>query len=188
MFGLKYIFVWLLANYSYDNLVKTYNAYNNENTFDSMSKFIEKQQYREDQLREQCNLQYYKIKDKPTMYDDFKYAVKETYNDVSTVMYTFNPTNLISTLNIAIPSLYIMDSIDKIYSDSLEDFLSNSHNSDNINRDIVLNGITYKLIKPGYKISSAYISYSNQHHMPTPQNPTWEIILGNQTLTITDIK
>ena len=43
MFGLKYIFVWLLANYSYDNLLKTYNSYNNENTFDSMSKFIEKQ-------------------------------------------------------------------------------------------------------------------------------------------------
>ena len=70
MFGLKYIFVWLLANYSYDNLLKTYNSYNNENTFDSMSKFIEKQQYREDQLREQCNLQYYKIKDKPTIYDE----------------------------------------------------------------------------------------------------------------------
>ena len=81
-----------------------------------------------------------------------------------------------------------MDSTDKIYSESLEDFLSNSHNSDNINRDIVLNGITYKLIKPGYKVSSAYRSYSNQHHTPTPQNPTWEIILGNRTLTITDIK
>ena len=73
-------------------------------------------------------------------------------------------------------------------SESLEDLLSNSHKSENINRDIVLNGITYKLIKPGYKISSVYRSYSNQHHTPIPHNPTWEIILGNQTLTITDIK
>ena len=31
MFGLKYIFVWLLANYSYDNLLKTYNSYNGRN-------------------------------------------------------------------------------------------------------------------------------------------------------------
>ena len=81
-----------------------------------------------------------------------------------------------------------MDSTDKIYSESLEDFLSNSHKSDNINRDIVLNGITYKLIIPGYKISSVYRSYSNQHNSPMPKNPTWEITLGNQTLTITDIK
>ena len=154
MFGIKYLVVWLLANYSYDNLVKTYNAYNNENTFDSMSKFIKDQQYREDQLREECNLQYYKIKEKPTIYDN----LKDIYNDISIGL----SKNLISTLNFNIPSLYIMDSTDKIYSESLEDFLSNSYNSDNINRDIELNGITYKLIKPGYKISSVYRSYSNQ--------------------------
>ena len=188
MFGLKYIFVWLLANYSYDNLLKTYNSYNSENTFGEMRKFIETQQYREDQLREQCNLQYYKIKDKPTMYDDFKYTVKETYKDVSTVMYTFNPANLITTLNFAIPSIYIMDSTDKIYSETLEDFLLNSHKSDNINRNLDLNGVTYKLIKPGYKISSPYMSYSNQHNTPIHHNPTWEITLGNNTLRITDIK
>ena len=80
MFGLKYIFVWLLANYSYDNLLKTYNSYNNENTFDSMSKFIEKQQYREDQLREQCNLQYYKIKDN-NCYRQYK----KTFNKQSNI-------------------------------------------------------------------------------------------------------
>ena len=44
MLGIKYIVVWFLASYSYDNIVKTYNAYNNENTFESMSLFIEKQQ------------------------------------------------------------------------------------------------------------------------------------------------
>ena len=41
-------------------------------SFNDMSSFIEKQQYREDQLREQCNLQHYKLKEKPGLSDKIK--------------------------------------------------------------------------------------------------------------------
>ena len=50
-------------------------------SFNDMSSFIEKQQYREDQLREQCNLQHYKLKEKPGLSDKIKesiYYMKES--------------------------------------------------------------------------------------------------------------
>jgi len=179
MLGIKYIVVWLLANYSYDNIVKTYNAYNNENTFESMSLFIEKQQYREDQLREQCNLQYYKIKEKPTVYDHFK----ETCNDISMAF----TQNLISTLKFNIPSIYIMES--KLNAETLEEFYNQSYDKNNLNKIISFNEIDYTIVYSGIKLdTSIYRSYSNQYHLPEPHNPIWTITSGNHTLTVTDIK
>ncbi len=179
MLGIKYIVVWLLANYSYDNIVKTYNAYNNENTFESMSLFIKDQQYREDQLREQCNLQYYKIKETPTIYDNFK----DIYNDISVGL----SKNLISTLNFNIPSIYIMES--KLNAETLEEFYTMSYDKNNLNRIITFNELDYTIVHSGINIDmSIYRSYSNQQHLPEPQNPIWTFTSGNHTLTVTDIK
>ena len=40
----KYLFVWFLAAYSYDNMLKTYTSYTSENTFGEMKDFIIHQQ------------------------------------------------------------------------------------------------------------------------------------------------
>ena len=179
MFGIKYLVVWLLANYSYDNVIKTYNAYNNENTFSEMSKFIKDQQYREDQLREECNLQYYKIKEKPTIYDN----LKDICNDISIGL----SKNLISTLNFNIPSIYIMEPT--LNANTLDDFYNISYDKENLHKKIDFNGTIYTIIYSGSKIdTNIYRSYSNQQHLPDPKNPKWTIHLGNNTLTITDIK
>jgi hypothetical protein len=186
MFGIKYLVVWLLANYSYDNVVKTYNAYNNENTFGEMSKFIKDQQYREDQLREECNLQYYKIKRKPTIFNELTTYVKETYQDTSISKHIIFK-NLISTLNFNIPYIYIMES--KLNAGTLEEFYNKSYDKNNLNKVIHFNQLDYTIVHSGVKVyTNIYRSYSNQQHLPDPRNPKWTITLGNNTLTITDIK
>ena len=65
----KLLLIWLLANYSYENISDTYKSYKTENPIQEITSFIEKQQFREDQLRDQCNLQSFVMKDKHTYYD-----------------------------------------------------------------------------------------------------------------------
>ena len=56
----------------------TYKSYKHENPIREMSEFIQHQQYREDQLRKQCNLQFYKIDPQRTTYDDIYDYIRET--------------------------------------------------------------------------------------------------------------
>lgn len=176
---IKYLLIWLLANYSYDNVVKTYNAYNSENTFSEMRNFIKDQQYREDKLREECNLQLYKIAEKPSIY----YSIKQTYYDISLLV----TQNLIPTLKLNVPSIYIMETTLK--TNSLDEFYKLSYDKDNINKEVEFNGQMYTIIYSGVKVdSSIYRSYSNQQYLPEPQKPMWTIILGNNTLTISNIQ
>jgi len=164
MFGLKYIFVWILANYSYDNLLKTYTSYYSENTFDSMSQFIEKQQYREDQLREECNLQYYKIKQPKTNYENMKDTFSDVYTFGKSLIYHDAYDYLIE------PLLYLPQP--PLYIDSLHDMKQSSYEEMNLNRILVLENYSYTLV-----IVGAFNT-----------TPTWSMDLGNHTLTITDIK
>lgn len=184
MFCLKYICMWLLANYSYDNILKTYNSYYSENTFGDMVTFIKDQQFREDQLREKCNLHYYKIKQHKTNYEN----IKDTFNDIlnySKGLLLLNVyKNLIPDLNYPIPHIYLP--MEPIEVTNLTELYKVSYVSSNIHKDILYNDVKYNLIKVGLK--EYYCSYSNQYNCPSPQKPVWTIELGNHTLTITDIK
>lgn len=55
----------LFGHYIYHNFIITKPLYVN---LSDITQFMEKQQYREDQLRKECNLNYYHIKEKPPYY------------------------------------------------------------------------------------------------------------------------
>ena len=69
-----------------------------------------------------------------------------------------------------------------------DDFMNLSHNTDNEDKIITYEGISYTLIRAGVKVEANVYSYSNQQFYPIPKNPTWIIQLGEHTLTITGIK
>ena len=159
-------------------------------SFNDMSSFIEKQQYREDQLREQCNLQYYKLKEKPGLYDNFKESIYYMKESISSGTGDIS-RNLISTLSYSPLKISDMaESNTDMSVHTLEEFMNMSHDKNNVGKNIIYDGTTYKLIKAGFKISPSisYISYSNQHHLPNEVEPIWRITLGSHELTITDIK
>lgn len=159
-------------------------------SFNDMSSFIEKQQYREDQLREQCNLQHYKLNEKPGLYDNIKKSISYMQTSISSGTGDISK-NLISTLSYSPLKINDMaESNTDMSVHTLEEFMNVSHDKKNVGNNIIYDGTTYKLIKAGFKISPSisYISYSNQHHLPNEVEPIWRITLGSHELTITDIK
>ena len=175
----KFLLFWLLANYSYENLSNTYKTYHSENPIQEMTSFIEKQQFREDQLREHCNLQNFVIKDKPTYYDTILNNVFDVKDTLTTSLYK----NLIDNLNY--PEL---TTTEQMNATTYDDFMNLSHSSDNEDKIITYEDISYTLIRAGVKVEANVYSYSNQQFYPIPKNPTWTIQIGEHILTITDIK
>ena len=174
----KFLLVWYLANYSYNNVSSTYKTYYTENPIQEMTSFISNQQYREDQLRDHCNLQNFVMKDKPTYYDKVLYHVIGVKHSLETSLYT----NLISTLNYPELTTKQMDAT------TFTDFMNISYNSENEDKIITYGSISYTLIKSGIRVETNVYSYSNQQYYPTPRKPTWTIQLGEHVLTISDIK
>ena len=117
----------LLYSLFFGHYIYTYFYSPSTTTFNDMSSFIEKQQYREDQLRDECNLRYYKIKDKPTTYNNIISSVKDI---ISYIEY---------------PRLMIK-SVDNIHVDSIEKLKNVSMIQDNIHKNIVYKDITYSII------------------------------------------
>ena len=175
----KSLLFWLLANYSYENISDTYRSYKTESPIREMTSFIDKQQFREDQLREHCNLQNFKMKEKPTYYDIILDSMINTKHILTTTLYK----DILHSLNY--PELTTSKQMNAT---TYEDFMNLSYNSDNEGKIITYENISYTLNIAGVKIEANVYSYSNQQSYPIPRNPTWTIQIGERTLTITDIK
>ena len=175
----KFILFWLLANYSYENISDTYKSYKTENPIQEITSFIDKQQFREDQLREHCNLQNFVMKDKATYYDTILNNVIDMKHTLTATLYK----SLIPNLNY--PEL---TTTEQMNATTYEDFMNLSYNTDNEDKIITYEGISYTLIRAGVKVEANVYSYSNQQFYPIPKNPTWTIQIGEHILTITDIE
>lgn len=92
---------------------------NNENPVQVMKEFIENQQYREDQLRYQCENGNFLIKPKPTIYEEVYTDIKK-YLSNSLPRFTFLAIND-SPINIK----------------SYNEFLDNSNQESNIGRTLI---------------------------------------------------
>ena len=93
----------------------------------NMKEFIENQQYREDQLRYQCNLGNFMIEPKKNIYETI-------YNDMKNYITTNIEENIY-------PVLY--DS--PIYCESYNDFIKNSQEKNNINKKLDFKDRYFKL-------------------------------------------
>lgn len=93
-----------------------------------MKEFIENQQYREDQLRSQCQLSNVLIEPKKNLYhqiyDDLKYYITDTL-----------PNTLPNTL----PYLMLYNSDIPIVCNSFDEFIYNSHYEYNVNKELIYN-------------------------------------------------
>ena len=171
----KFLLCWFLANYSYGNISDSYKTYHSENPIQEMTSFIDKQQFREDQLREHCNLQNFKMKEKPTYYDRILDTVRHGL-----------PTTLYKGLlhSLKYPGLVYSRQMN---ANTTTDFMNLSYNSKNEGTIITYKDISYTLVQSGIKVDGNVYSYSNQQSYPTPRKPTWTIQLGEHILTISDI-
>ena len=101
----------------YNNIITSHN----ETPIRDMKEFIENQQYREDQLREKCNLGNFMIESKKniyeTIYRDIKYYLTE---QISTNIYPVLYNNNIECRN-------------------YEVFMKNSYQNININKNLIYN-------------------------------------------------
>ena len=57
----------------------------------------------------------------------------------------------------------------------------------NVGKEIVYEGNVYILLQNGIKYMNTF-NYANQMNLPEDRNPVWSIKVGNQTLTVSDIK
>jgi hypothetical protein len=178
----KYLLIWFLVNYSYENISNTYKTYKQDNPIREMSEFIQLQQYREDQLRKQCQLQFYMIEPPTSIYD-------EVYNYISeivqfpTLLLSHKPyKTILNKINYQ-PVIYM----EVLNADTMEQFINLSYNSVNVGKQLVLEETYYTLLQNGVKDSNVY-NYANQMNLPMPRKPTWSVKVGNQTLTVSDIK
>ena len=178
----KYLLVWFLANYSYENINNTYKSYKSENPIKEMSNFIQHQQYREDQLRKQCNLQFYKIDPQRTTYDDIYDYIKETLLFPKLLFIDKSYKSIINKINYR-PIIYM----EVLHARSYNEFIIISYNSNNVGKEIIYEDSEYKLIQNGIKYTTTF-NYANQLNLPEDRKPTWSLKLGNHTLTISDIK
>jgi hypothetical protein len=167
---LNTIFIWILSIV----IMKTYTT---EHNIYEMNQLIENIQWREDQLREHCNLNHFKMKQKPTLYDSWK----EFIYDIQYMIQNTDPyKNLI--YNLDSKAYYIMDTI---VATSLQELINMSYIPENESRDISLDNHTFSLVQYGIKPRTA--GYGNQQFEPGSRTPTWSLAVGNLSLTITNI-
>lgn len=178
----KFLVVWFLANYSYENFSSTYKSYKQENPIREMSDFIQYQQYREDQLRLKCNLQNYMIEPQQTMYDKVYDYIVESIRFPRLMLSDKSYKHLLHTINYK-PVIYM----ETMNARSFEEFMNLSYNAVNIGKEIVYEGNVYILLQNGNKHMNTF-NYANQMHLPEDRKPVWSIKVGNQTLTVSDIK
>jgi len=127
----KFIFIFYLLTNICDNILS--NLPNKNGDLSIMKEFIENQQYREDQLRSQCNLGNIKIEPKQSnyekLYEDFKYYLTD---NLSKNIY---------------PVIY--GSI--IECNTYEEFIENSYKYENINKKLLYKNMEFTL-KDNYPI------------------------------------
>ena len=127
----KFIFIFYLLTNICDNILS--NLPNKNGDLSIMKEFIENQQYREDQLRSQCNLGNIKIELKQSnyekLYEDFKYYLTD---NLSKNIY---------------PVIYgsIIDC------NTYEEFIENSYKYENINKKLLYKNMDFTL-KDNYPI------------------------------------
>ena len=164
------IFIWFLSIF----IMKTYTS---ENNIYEINQLIERQHWREDQLREHCKLENFKMKTKSTLYDTWK----EFVYDIQYMIQKVDPyKNLIYKLNNK--AYYIMDTL---VAKSLQELINMSYIPENESKDIVLDNRTFNVIQ--YGIKPVISSYANQQFEPLNRTPIWSVSLGNLSLTITNI-
>ena len=179
----QYLLMWFLANYSYQNLVDTYTSYHTENPISEMTDFIKTQQYREDQLREYCNLENFIMKDKPTSFDKY---MDRMIDQIS------NPQKKVGSMlsnsyqNLILSIGYTGMTMEPNHVNNIIELYNQSYLIENINRDIIYKGIAYNLFRVGTKISE--MSYANKCNYPDPIEPLWIIELNGHQHTISHIK
>ena len=155
-------------------IMKTYTT---EHNIYEMNQLIEAQHWREDQLREHCNLHHFKMKPKPTLYDTWE----EFIYDIQYMIQNTDPyKNLI--YNLDSKALYIMDTL---VATSLQELINMSYMPENESRDIVLDNHTFSLVQ--YGIKPVITGYGNQQFETVSRPPTWSLAVGNLSLTITNI-
>ena len=147
-----------------------------------MSDFIQYQQYREDQLRLKCNLQNYMIEPQQTMYDMVYDYVVESIRFPRLMLSDKPYKHLLYTINYK-PVIYM----ETMNARSFDEFMNLSYNSVNVGKEIVYEGNVYILLQNGIKHTNTF-NYANQMHLPEDRKPVWSIKVGNQTLTVSDIK
>ena len=156
---IKLTAAWFLCAYTVDTLMNSYKTITHENTFTEMKEYMYHCQKREDKLREQCDLQMYRIPEEYTFMENLKdkYYINTNYYLANT-----------------------MEARD------YEHFMELSYDEINVGSVIVFEDVYYTLKRVGVKPSPTY-SYANQQYERYPQNPIWTIQLGERILTVTTI-
>ncbi len=175
----KFLVIWFLANYSYENLTTTYKSYKEGNPIKEMSDFIQYQQYREDQLRLKCNLQHFMIEPQKTIYDKMYDYVIESIKFPKLILSDKPYKHLLNYK----PIIYM----ETLNAQSFEEFMNLSYNSVNIGKEIIYDNNLYILLQNGIKNTNTY-NYANQMNLPEDRFPLWSLKLGNLTITINHIK
>lgn len=151
--------MWFLGAYSLDMTMKGYTTLTTHNTFSEMTEFIYQCQEREDKLREQCELQMYRIPPSTTLLE----------NLIDTC-YTHTNYYLAHTMEVL----------------SYEEFMKHSYDKNNIGVVFTFEGTEYMLLRNGVHASGSR-SYANQAYETYTQTPQWSIRLGERQLTVTTI-
>ena len=156
---IKLTVLWFLGAYSLDTLMNSYKAVTHENTFTEMKEYMYHCQKREDKLREQCDLQMYRIPQEYTFAENLmdKYYINTNY--------------------------YLAN---KMEARDYDDFIELSYDETNVGSILRFEVTEYTLKRFGVKASPTY-SYANQQYERYPQNPIWTLKINDRTLTVSDI-
>ena len=111
---INYIIILFVSTYMYDVFMVQKEA-----PISNIMQFIENQQYREDQLRSQCNLNNFMIKSKKNIYETM-------YHDMKNYLTATIDENIY-------PVVYNK----QIYCDTYYDFIQESENPDNIQNILI---------------------------------------------------
>ena len=142
----------LSIDYFYKNLWPTDTS--NHIVINDMIELMEKQQKREDAIRQECREAFTNKK----YVHGFSTYIKNTYHKAF---------------------LYILDT-ESIHASTYDDFINLSHEEENIQKYIIYEDITYRLIQSGEETC-------NLSYICSTRNPIWTTNLGSHELTITNI-
>jgi hypothetical protein len=178
----NYLFGIWVFNFAYDNVLRTYEAYNFERPYEAASDLVDKFLWREDQLRDKCNLSDYKIPDKLSTLNSFVYTLYEYVPDI-------NPYSIASIVNMIpvydLPQLYLMEQLNV---SSMDDFMMESYHPHNLNRKIIFNGVSYTLTTVGENNQGTVCEYTTSYPCTSFVNPEWILSLNGISHTITTMK